>query len=830
MKRVERIHRGRVDVVAEIIDVPALGDALARARVLEAFSEGDRLLALADGRWLLVARTADRRHTATLDGVALATGAAAASATSAPAVAERPGVFVELRSGVEIAHDVERLPIVDVSGWFDLGVRISLDAARRVQAVVAIEEVSAETVPTRRRFRVGAPDAVANRMIRELVGPADGRRKKTAGRETRRVGSQRRPNRLRDALVRTTLRTPMAKTLGRRHTKYIEELTRRFATRDFDEALRQAVPAGGRRSHGGRLSLRLPARRESLQWTTGGQSRTVPWGESVGGHLSAVYRDAARELEELGDIDKAAFVWIELVGQYEMGAALLERHGRFRDAAEVTEQFELPAPDAVRRWWRAGERGRAVDLARAHLVFDVVVSRLDSIDADLAVALRREWSRSLQASGDPLGAIEVLWVDERLRADAVELTASLPDDDGPVAGGVLAYRLALADDTDDTDDTTTAVGLVESDDPEQRGRRDSFIATFLDVHAASPATDRRLASTIMRTSIAHPERRLLERRKDVLSRVDPILKADLVPEVPNREHRGTVLLSELAPGRVPVTDAVGLARGGFLAALGSRGVRLCGTAGLEVAQWPTPTSEIVLADNGNVALLVHRFDEFVDVRRLDLTTRQITQYGVLHLARWTDTFDGQFWLVIDERGAALLDMLAATPTIAYRPVESESEAVAVARTGRDQPSGLVVRAGRLELRTWTPDLRRLADRQIFESARPGDVARLGPGVALMAGQDASGHAWLVPPQDNDIPVDVRLGEPDLSGRFVSSLGGIGGPFVVESFRGPRHRIENPEVSVSFRWACDRITQWSKDGRIWIVEPATGDVLTAARIT
>jgi len=46
--------RGTVDAAGFILDVPTIGEAEARERVLAAWSAGASVRALADGRWLLL--------------------------------------------------------------------------------------------------------------------------------------------------------------------------------------------------------------------------------------------------------------------------------------------------------------------------------------------------------------------------------------------------------------------------------------------------------------------------------------------------------------------------------------------------------------------------------------------------------------------------------------------------------------------------------------------------------------------------------------------------------------------------------------------------------
>lgn len=93
----------------------------------------------------------------------------------------------------------------------------------------------------------------------------------------------------------------------------------------------------------------------------------VPYGLSVYQHLQQTYRRAAERLEQAGRIDEAAFVFAELLNSPAECIALLERHQRFELAAQIAEDRKLDPTLVVRLWWLAGNRDRAVMIARRHI-------------------------------------------------------------------------------------------------------------------------------------------------------------------------------------------------------------------------------------------------------------------------------------------------------------------------------------------------------------------------------------------------------------------------------------------------------------------------------
>ena len=92
--------------------------------------------------------------------------------------------------------------------------------------------------------------------------------------------------------------------------------------------------------------------------------------------LRTLYAAAAQDLERTGRIDEAAFVHVELLGNVESAVQLLERHRRYRLAAELAEGRELAAERVVRLLWLAGRREHAIAVARARGAYQTAIERL----------------------------------------------------------------------------------------------------------------------------------------------------------------------------------------------------------------------------------------------------------------------------------------------------------------------------------------------------------------------------------------------------------------------------------------------------------------------
>ncbi|MFD0351135.1 hypothetical protein ACFQ0M_44090 [Kitasatospora aburaviensis] len=166
-------------------------------------------------------------------------------------------------------------------------------------------------------------------------------------------------------------------------------------------------------------------------------------GLTVHQHLAALYRRAAEELERVGRIDEAAFVLADLLDAPAEAVALLDRHGRSGQAAELAEGRDLAADLVVRLWWQAGAHERALRIAHRRAAFAAAVGRLAADDPAAGRELRRAWAAHSREAGDHLGAVEALWPDEALRPLAAADLRDAVALGGPTRGRALPYLLAL---------------------------------------------------------------------------------------------------------------------------------------------------------------------------------------------------------------------------------------------------------------------------------------------------------------------------------------------------------------------------------------------------
>ena len=154
---------------------------------------------------------------------------------------------------------------------------------------------------------------------------------------------------------------------------------------DPDQALKYALPLNGQDGRGlappsGSLSLNN-VKFDINSITSGGA--ISPW--DIGGDnfykLNQLYRDAANREIQLGNFDKAAYIFAKLLDDQISAAQVLEQGGKHLEAALLYERNNQEF-DAARNFVKAGDFTKALEIYKKH-------NKLDSV-AQLYTQLGRE--------------------------------------------------------------------------------------------------------------------------------------------------------------------------------------------------------------------------------------------------------------------------------------------------------------------------------------------------------------------------------------------------------------------------------------------------------
>ncbi len=662
------IHRGRHRSDGLILQPATIGEAAAQSRVLHLWSNGSRLLALPEGHWLLLfSAPMDLDSTAAGGNLVTKTGA---GLTAAPGLKAAEGELAYWDRSALRQVRLSALRNLDPSEWIDLGVTIrSVDPLAATKALT-VEELTPPPpeLDLRKKARIGTLSKRASRFVADAESANSTARRTARDRKLGARGGQSSAAKGNSTLAKLALRSPLRHEIGRRHAKYLDELTQQFSRGELHEALRHAIPLGGLGN--GALTLRVPGRRDSLSLSNIRSSgRTVPLGPTIQQHLQTLYRRAAEELEASDRIDEAAFVLAELLNSPQECVALLERHRRYLAAATLAENRQLDPTLTVRLWWLAGDRSRAMELARKSNAYQSVLKHLENTDPDGAHQFRLLWVDELERSSNIHGAISVGWPDPQIRPLLVNAIQRGIDAQDQWSLGIHTYRVALHPSS-----SNRAAFFAAMKDESVSPAALRFMADALaEAESSDQVVDREVCTTALRALVSLPQRTsqrtFASAFKTIRNRADPILAADL-PSAPASPHDlGPVEIPQRPRGVRATHDLVPLTDGRALVALGEAGVRLVTYAGKTVAEWSTPCHHLVPADHGKTVILLTDRETVVEAHILDLTTRKIRYYGPVRTWRWAKSFDGTSWAALDERGVAFYDMLSESPKVTWRELE-----------------------------------------------------------------------------------------------------------------------------------------------------------------
>lgn len=467
-------------------------------------------------------------------------------------------------------------------------------------------------------------------------------------------------------LARFLGRMRLLRLFGRRQAQYLSRMIEMFERGDLGEALRHAIPlSAGAADNPAPPALGLPEVRDSLALSLA-ESRSASsffLDEPLFADLQRLYRAAFARLERAGEIDRAAFVLAELLEANEEAVQFLERHGRLRLAAELAEARALSPALVVRQWFLAGDRDRALRIARRHGAFADAVARLERSHRDQAMLLRLEWADHLALQGDFLAAVEV--------AEAVPTVARLVDtwiDRGIELGGAAGAQLLLHKLRRDPAVFPTicaqVMQLLGSDDPGDVPTRQRFLSSLAaSCRQPETATLARAAlrwqlDEVARNGLLEGDRQLRRQLLELCG--DGALSSDLppLPARPPAEKALMLIVASADAGSVPVHDVAHLPDGRMLVALGELGVRMLARDGRTIASFEQPAQRLVISDHGDRAIALSRRGEVFRLSRLDLSARRASFYCEARFDRFAPDFDGATWFVAEGDTVLAIDMLA----------------------------------------------------------------------------------------------------------------------------------------------------------------------------
>ncbi len=737
------VHHGWVEAVGMLL-LRGAHEAEARRRVLAMWTPGTRVFAL--GAWYAVMFPAARRVRAEASpGAALVRGPGptplTATAPLTPAEQRRLVAQGARPEGLVVVHGGQAEPVtlaasslVDPAAWIDLDDLVPLTVSPLgLPPPVVVLPATGATVPALRPETPGAIGTALQRTLQALVsrsgstglaglpGGDVGAASAALSQAVRALppsaeeGAD--PNagvaltptrgwwsRVRNWVQRALLGARVRRLFGAQQARDLQSMIEMFRAGDLDAALRRAIPLGGTAAPDAEPKpvtwdpIAPRARLDiALRPTT---HSTGAGGGSLHALLTALYREAAQNLEAAGRFDEAAFVLAELLRVPGEAVALLERHGRFVLAAELAETARLVPELRVRQWMLAGATERVLGILREHQGFAAGLKALEP-NPEVAQSLRRLWAWHLASVGDYASARTVGAPVPDL-ADAVESWGdALMALGGPAAIRVLVERLSEHPDRwESLRPRVEALALAEG----HSGLHHREL--FATAAQRAPAS---VALVSAARSLVRPQARDAARTSDptdlqtlqVLLTVasDPVLRTDL-PYWPTfaraplsaRTEPLALVFDPADTGPTPVSDAALLPDGSMLLGLGESGVSLHAPDGTLRRHEDAPCHRLVLSDRADRALLLAARGTSWRVARLVLPDGAASLWGECTLDAFAADYDGDVWVVGQAGEVLALDAQAPRIKALHGPAQTpRTDGTRVLSVARDAARTAAVR-------------------------------------------------------------------------------------------------------------------------------------------
>lgn len=550
--------------------------------------------------------------------------------------------------------------------------------------------------------------------------------------------------------------------------KYLDRMVRLFEEGRWQEALLHGIPLAALGTPTGQSFLgRLQPRRELNFRAPNARAGQLPLAGTD--YLRKLYRSALQAMLQAGRIEEAVFVQVELLGEVAPALAMLEERHMYAMAARLAEAKQLPGDTQIRLQFLAGNREKALLLARRTGLYFQAHQALLRSHPELAREWRREWAHYLRGQGRTVDAASLLWAErdewpevrrwlrDALQTDDAQLTEALAlglRDPGPDA--VLVREKLRA--------------LLDNQDPESDRQLERLLVEFCRLRVASGLIGESLGP-ILREAIARgSEERLdislhnLKLLRDLCE--DRWLRMDLPRELPPRKRPDDCWIERWTEkGVAPITDAMLLPDGRSLLALGEAGLVVLSRQGRRQRALAVPCHHLVVPTEGHRVILVYRRGErecslsFLDGRDL-----RVEPWCQARLDWFAPEWTHGLWLVGMESSLYQIDASAA----GWRSLWKLPGQGRLVEAAFGNGLGLVWR---------TPEGEQLAEFYDYPSLFLRDRRTLGQTAMLGVTPQRVLERIPSPPSGVELPGKVRLAFLDASrlrfifGRPVSALCG-----------------------------------------------------------
>lgn len=493
---------------------------------------------------------------------------------------------------------------------------------------------------------------------------------------------------------RRLMRGLISRLLKGQQARYMKRMLEMFEDENLENALRYAVPLNTKADGFEKEALGTPDPRKDISINLQSRSRggsSYDFGEQFYQYLQDIYQNAYEKLLRQGDIEQAAFVLAELLGDISGAIDLFEKNGQIQKAAELAEALGTPE-QAIRLWLKLGNKERVISIAKKFDAYQSAISALENKNMKAeSFILRDLYAEDLIARGDYEAAVEALWP---LLPQSKEWINQLIDKSKPL-GKLVNVRMLARQTLFEGEENTileqyTKLLPIDLEDEAHQAAHLEFVEFLTSLKTKNTEISLSpIASLLLRRSLRYilsvPHSRYWKINKNKLNQwialtKDQVLRSDVISSgqiashLTNslaRSNQRDLLPSEIIvdfPEGQSIFDMAKAFDNTFVIALGENGINLIrvNTFGtITIRHFSIPTQKIVISDNGLRALSVYTANTFHVVHVLELDTGRSHFYGNLSLEWFAEQYDGWNWVTYQNRRIQVFDMLQNKPTVVW---------------------------------------------------------------------------------------------------------------------------------------------------------------------